>query len=442
MIKRLVVIIIGVLFYNTSYATPVNFTGFETGDATDVYNSGSVTYDSSTFRTGAYSMKIVAGGSADSYRVVLGTAAADGSLDIFNSATSCIRMYVYVTAYPPVEATLYNGCTGGGTGKAFYYLNSNGTISIYDSTGATNATSTAVVSLNTWTEVGGCVGTGSPATATLYINGSLDKSISGNLTATNNGQWKVGSIGTTGGGMTVYYDDIMIDNASYPGGGASKVLLPISNGSTAQWTSGTNSSNYAEVDELPNDGDTTYIATNASANQLHLLNLQSTTTKSISGRINAIKAYVMTKEPSSVTSAGVLRILTGGTNINTSSRNVGTSYEVQELISSVDPNDSGAYTTSDLDSINVGILENNAVTKRASSIVLFADFSTFTPTPTPTNTPTNTPTQTPTNTPTPTRTPTNTPTNTPTITPTNTPTPTPTPPAASSKLLLGVGGQG
>ena len=56
-----------------------------------------------------------------------------------------------------------------------------------------------------------------------------------------------------------YLDDIIVDDANWPGLGGIQVLTPTGNGSDQQWDSGS----YADVDDNPPNDDTDYIATDA-----------------------------------------------------------------------------------------------------------------------------------------------------------------------------------
>jgi hypothetical protein len=109
-------------------------------------------------------------------------------------------------------------------------------------------------------------------------------------------------------------------------------MAPDSNGSTAQWTSGTGSSDYAEVDEIPTDDDTTYIASSGSANQTHLVGLASAATAGISGNIFSAKGWLRVREGTSGTSANLLRIRAGGSNSDTGTTNETTSYANKFLV--------------------------------------------------------------------------------------------------------------
>jgi hypothetical protein len=194
-----------------------------------------------------------------------------------------------------------------------------------------------------------------------------------------------------------------------------------------QWTNGTAPSDYTQVDEIPVSS-ADYVQSAASANQVALFSLETSSTAGISGTIAAVKSWGRLREDTTGTSANRIRTRESSTNVDTSTRNHGTTAAYSWQVLTTKPS-GGAWSTSALDGTEVGSIENNAIAMRGEGfgqMVLYEETApTATPTPTPTNTATNTPippTATATNTP---GGPTNTPTNTPTAT--NTPSgPTPT----------------
>ena len=97
---------------------------------------------------------------------------------------------------------------------------------------------------------------------TVKIDGVENVTYSGDTTPylENIGSIDFGFKNTYGGGF--YFDDLIIDDSDWIGIGHSIISAPITGaGSSAQWTSSTAATNYANVDEIPYS-DTDYNSTN------------------------------------------------------------------------------------------------------------------------------------------------------------------------------------
>lgn len=402
-----------------SYATPISLGGFETGDGAELYIDSSSSYSTSIVRTGVYSVQIAASSGGGEY-VEIGKYPTTGALNNLSVGTVKARFGIYVSALPASsQEEIFFLNDFGGAYKISAEITSTGILKLYDSTHTLLGTGTTALSLNTWYRIGFEAVSSASGAYALLINGSTELSGTGNLGTLNFGRLVLGKqTNRNSRTYTAYFDDWFIDDTNTPPNGGTVKLAVDSDGSTQQWASGTNSSNYLEVDEIPTDGDTTYVKSNGSANQTTLFNLASSASAGISGTINAVKAWGRIREDTSGTSSNILRIKSSSSTLDTSALNHTASYSSKFLVASTDPATGAAWTTSGLDSLEIGSVEANAIAMRGTSFGLFVDYLAGAATATPTNTPTSTPTLTPTNTPT------STPTNTPasTATPTNTPT--------------------
>lgn len=427
------------LVASVAHAAPVQIEGFESGGNEGCQSvTGTSSVSSTTFRTGGYSFRANPTTTAVGNCRLATMSAAGVPTTAFGAATLYARFYFRAATLPGSgDEEIFVVLDTAGTQKAAVRINSSGNLIVYNNANVSQGTGTTALATNTWYRIELQTTTNASASAfELRIDGATEDSGTATQGSTNHGSYRLGK-GTNRSGQTVdfFYDDVSIDNSAFPGVGAIQRMDADSNGSTAQWTAGSGSSNHLEVDDVPTDGDTTYIAKGSAASQTHLFGLESSASAGISGTINAVKGHVRCRESTSGTSANLIRIRSGSTNSDSTTTNMGTTFASYFRLLTVDPDDSAAWTTTDLDGVEVGPVDTSALsTVRCTSVHLQVDYTEAAATPTPTATPTATPTHTPTNTPTntPTETPTATPTATftpvpPTATPTSTPTETPTP---------------
>lgn len=394
--KKLLSLLV-LLFYPliNVWPAPINLTGFEVGNATDGVLAGTSSIQTGTKRSGAYALRVnpVTTGSG-SFRI--GCPGADGVNAACSAATTFVRFYINFATIPASasEEIAQAADSSISTLKWALRITSGGKLAIYNTSNSLVATGATTLTTGTWYQI--VVQSTTSASASAYsvtLNGTSELSGTMTQSSSNTGFVFFGKTADRNS-QTVdyYYDDILIDNASSPLGGANVPLIPDANGSTQQCTVGTGSANFAEVDEIPTDDDTTYIQKSSSASQTCLMNLASSATSGIaaSSSISGIKAYQNCREVTSVASATLLRIRSNSANSDSSTLNGTTSYAQQFRVLSTDPGTSTAITTSDLDQMEIGAADTAATDQvRCSTYRLFADFAT--PTPTPTATPTNTP---------------------------------------------------
>lgn len=357
----------------------LNLAGFECGDTSECRSvTGTLSVQSAVKRTGGYALRVNPTGSNLGHARFSGVAAGGTITSDLNVATLYTRFYFrYATRPSSGEEQFLVVLDTGGADKAFCCLNSAGKIELFDNNGIRQATGTAVLAQDTWYRIEVKTSTGSGnQPCEVRVDGTADISASINQLTNNNGSVRLGKVSSRAGvNIDYYYDDLSLNDSAWPGEGAVEVMLPDSNGSTAQWTSGTNSSNYAEVDEIPTDSDTTYIKCGTGGNQVHLVGLESCASAGVSGTINAVKAWVRAREDTSVTSSLRVRVRSGGTNSDTSGSNLDTTYASRFRLLTADPATSAAWTTSGLDAVEVGVVEANAVAMRCTNIALMVDFT-------------------------------------------------------------------
>jgi len=411
-IKRLLGIPLALLvFTHATWAAPVQIIGFEQGDTGECRSltAGSGTdATAAAARSGGYgyvSDSLGSGTSTPNCRVGIPGTTGLPTGEI-NQATTYSRFYINIQTLPGSSEEEFAAIVNtSGAAKAQYRVTSGGNVKACDSTATCGSAGSTTLSTSTWYRIEIQTSTGAGSTAyEIKINGTSELSGTMSQGTVNVGSLRLGkSTNRNSQQIKYYFDDVLIDSAAYPGPGAVLKMSPNANGSTAEWTAGTGSSDYQEVDEIPTDGDTTYIQKSSAASQTHLVGLESSASAGINNTINAVKSFQRCRESAGgVTSATLARIRSGGTNSDSSTLNGSTSFQNQYRVLDTDPSDAGAWTTGDLDAVEIGASDTAATSSvRCSTMLMSVDVvATNTPTPTPTNTPTHTPTPTPTPTPT------------------------------------------
>lgn len=353
------------------------FTGFEIGDSTEANaTSGSWGMSTAVKRTGAYSLLI------DPTTTNAGfwefrTIGANGTQNLnMNDANTYTTVYFrYATKPASGDEEIMRTETATGVFKGSLRLDSAGNLSQFQADDTSVATGSTVLAQDTWYRLDWRMGTGAGTAAyELLIDGVSE--FSGTMTsATNNAVLKLGkSVDKNNNTVQFYYDDLWIDNAAFIGSHAVLGLIPTANGSTMAWTSGTGSSDYQEVDEVPTSG-TDYVMSTGNAGDVALFDMQDSATVGITGTIYGVFAFTRNREDTSVTSATNIRIRSGSTNSdNGTSLNGTTTFISLYRFLATDPDTSAAWTTSGVDGVEAGLIENNAVAVRLASVRVQVSF--------------------------------------------------------------------
>lgn len=350
-----------------------NLTGFETGDTSEATAiSGTISIQTSVKRTGAYSLRVnpllTAVGLYD-----IRSVAASGVKANLSGATQSPAFYFRADTLPLLNNEIIcDYQTAGPVTKAELRIGSDGKLSVYDKDIVLVATGTTVLSVGVQYRIDFQLTTGAPGTYEVKINGATELSGSINNLSTSHNRFRLGkTIDRNGNSVDFYYDDYAIDSSTtFPPDGAIKISVPRANGSTQQWTTGTGSSNFAEVDEIPFNT-TTYVKSTGTAGDTALFAMQSSSTVGITGTINAVKAQILAREDSAVTSSNLLRIRNNATNADTTAQNLNAtaSYNNEQYkIQTTDPNGGGAWTLPGFDTVEIGSNEANAVSMRMTAV--------------------------------------------------------------------------
>lgn len=255
-------------------------------------------------------------------------------LAVSNSANGMMARWAYVEADGGLQAA-YSDATDTNTPVGSVYPMADGEV-VWWEIGITNA------------------GTPGGATIEWRINGVVHTSISG-VTMRSASRTLDRVNVTTGAGMTcdVQVDDLYADDAAYQGEIGAERLAPDAAGSEAEWTTGTGAT-FAEVDDNPsNDGDTTYIATSTN-NRQSTFNMTATSVAVVDGQIRGVKAVAVIRDEGGAAAIQV-RIRSGATSSDTTSRDPGATYVASAKIDTLDPATAAAWTKAAVDAIEIGV---------------------------------------------------------------------------------------
>lgn len=141
--------------------------------------------------------------------------------------------------------------------------------------GALIATGTKVLLVNTWywIEFDVLIGAGATGSATVAIEGANDIVVAG-VTTQQSGAAQATHIMWLGCGNPVQFDDMYVkDTAGIIGPAKVTLQKPASDGAVVNWTPSSGVTHFNLVNEVPPDGDTSYVST-ATAGTQDLYNFQ------------------------------------------------------------------------------------------------------------------------------------------------------------------------
>lgn len=345
-----------------------NFIGNESQDGSEYRSTGGTwSIVATPFSSlGDWALKLEKVGSATVNARVAGNRADGRPNGEMNISTAYFRgRFMVETAPASNEEQIMEFTDTGASTKAYVTINSSRNLKIYNNAGSLIATGSTALSLSTEYEISVKISTGSGNTPyEILIDGVTEVSGTLNSLTGNHGSIYLGvRTNLNAQNMTIYWDDVWVDDSAYPTSGFSIVrVAPDANSSPAGFTSGTGASDYTQVDEAP-PSTADYIQSGASAAS-HFVTLQNTSTVGISGTILGFKAQMMAREVTSGTSSNRLAIKSGSTTAYTDAFNHSTSNQHICKITEVDPDTSAAWTTSGIDGATIGIDEANAIAMR------------------------------------------------------------------------------
>jgi hypothetical protein len=355
--------------------------GFEGGiRGPFVTAGGTADVQTVTKRSGTYSLQTNPTTTNTGFWLLYGLATTGGidTTNGFNVADLYVGFYFRIATLPAANnEEIFRHTNVNSSTSIQYRIGSTGVITAYSGPGALVATGTTVLSTGVWYRIDIRCSGGAAGNYEIKINGVSELSGAVAQTASNILRFALGkTVNQNGNSVDFFYDDVVADDAAYPVDAPILVMAVNADGSTQQWTSGTNASNYLEVDEIPTDFGVTYVKCGTGGNQVSLFGLQSCAVAGVSGTINAAIMTAIIREDITVASDNRLRVRSGGNNYDSTTFDHTTSYFTRGALHTVDPATGVAWTIAGLDAVEIGSIEVAAVSMRMNSVfmqVLFSD---------------------------------------------------------------------
>lgn len=251
--------------------------------------------ESTTIRTGTYSLKVSAAGVGDRFRWDKRFISSNGNGPYY------ARVYMRVADLPDALTTILNMASDASASKGTIKLNSDGTLELWDDTGQVGSDSSAL-SLNQWYRIE-IYFYNNTASGFLELNARIDgSSFASTTTDTHTGGVSrcLPGVGTaTATNYVIYFDDFAINDTSgsfqntWPGNGGIVNLRPNAAGDADEWDATTT---YEDIDEVTPD-DATTIITSSTSGQVHDVNIDDTPAAIGSGdTINVVSVGVRFNE--------------------------------------------------------------------------------------------------------------------------------------------------
>lgn len=160
---------------------------------------------------------------------------------------------------------------------------------------------------------------------------------------------------------SIYIDDIALNDAngsednSWCGGGHVELLIPASDGDTLEWTPSSGSVHYEMVDEIPADGDATYVSASAAKVDMYYLSPFSGSGKGPIGRV-----WVTARARDASYNGGNFRVgikTSSGSILMSDWQPLGGLYDtnIQSSASPLNPDDDAAWEVADINGLQVVI---------------------------------------------------------------------------------------
>ena len=344
------------------------FEGFENGAASpssvsDNYQdvNGAVSIQNTVKRSGEFALRINPSGATNDF-VGFARNGADGVYrgysNLFNLATLYVRFYFqYATAPASNHEPIFEPWSMVGTKKGSLRLDSTFHLRLYDSADVNRSVSAGTLAANTWYCIEQIWNTGSSALVEIYVDGVLFTTGTFDTRTSNHGNIYIGRPSNAfGNAVDYYYDDLVLEDAVLPGPGSVIRLDCNANTAIAGWSGGTNSSDFNEVDEIPSDGDTTYIETSSTNASVFDLETIVAAGGPASATVAAVRAQAVVKRTTGNASTIKARLDFSGSTVESSgvTPTNGTYKEFDHLVL-VRPNDSAPWNYADIASVAVGV---------------------------------------------------------------------------------------
>lgn len=235
-------------------------------------------------------------------------------------------------------------------------FNTNGSIQINRSNTFLGVTDPGLVSANNWYYIELAVTiSDTVGTVRIDLDGTTVLSLSNvdtrNGTPTTIDTLLLGNGPGSGGGDTAYFDDIYLtDNTTPLGPQRIYTLAPVADTVEKDWAPLSGSDNFAMVDEIVVDGDTTYVQGSTVGD----FDLYDTANVSITGTVSCINHHLWAKKTDVATREITLTTKSSSTITDSANVTLGTSYKYYNKIYETNPATSTAWSESTINSLQIG----------------------------------------------------------------------------------------
>jgi hypothetical protein len=343
----------------------LDFTGLELGTGEPLFNgSGGFSIQSAIKKTGTYALKCLSAGSGGDAWVLWGKVNADGAFEFADIENTCVSFdYYCAVGASTADERIYVAGYRSGAAKLDVRRSDIGYVTVYDTNGTLVGTSTNTLSTDTWYNIGVKSGSGTNAPFEVWINGFLEVDGTCDQLAVYNDQFIFGDfLNVNGNAIEQYYDNIVIDSSDFYFDSVVEILKPTANGYLFESVGGSGAANYTQLEEIPQDGDTSYIEW-AGVVAVELEDLTG------SPNIVAIKGAGCKRSGSGSPSQSV-RVRSGSTNADTNPEAVGGSYQYRQKICETDPDTGIAWTVSGVNSAECAVVEAGEAVSVVTQIML------------------------------------------------------------------------
>jgi len=370
--KRLALALVVMMTLAASASAAVgNFTGFETGDSREMSGtSGTFSYSTTTVRTGTYALRCNPTTTGNGSVTMTGHG-ADGAFAATLNATAVRFYFRYATKPASNSEEIYSAA------QLIVRINSSGNLLAYNGT-TLLATGSAVLSSGTWYRIE--VRSNSSNSWVVTLDGATELSGSDNMAVTATTGAKLGKV-TNRNGQSVdfFYDDVIASDTFAAIGAGQCARLGLSgDGNYTAWVAGVGAGDYTDCDEVSSDDATSYSKTSTNtAAETHAV---TDTTGIVAGgdTINAVKSLIITRDNSGNTNTLQLRTRVNSTDIDLTNLDGAGLWDTLAAVYTTDPSASGAITTGDLDTWEVGV-EKTQTQSRELNYTLGVVMVDFTP---------------------------------------------------------------
>lgn len=357
MVKRLLIIALIFSIPSVSSATVLQMIGFESGvTAEAATTAGTIQITNADFHSGGYSLRVYPTTTGTgTYGIEFDDATGEQAGD-FETADLYLSYWFWVDVCPASGRERTLSALNDVSSNAFLiYMNDDCTLSFAPSDGFNDDVSPAL-SLSTWYHIEIFVDI-SADTYSWSINDTTVSSGSATMSGSRFARLNFGKTANTNGNtVDFFYDDIIIDDAAFHDNSAVIVAtVPNNNGTYTGWNGGTGASDYTQVDDVPSDGNTSYVATSTPQAKISFA-MTDTSTIGVTGTVEAVKASSFIAEGLTTANTRYQALTISGSteSTTTDSTSLTTSYSTRSQLFLTDPDTSSAWTLSGVDGIQVG----------------------------------------------------------------------------------------